>query len=402
VQYRKSASEDEIFCTQISSLFRREFQVLLGQRHQMRPKAVQDYLLPVEDQEIVEMDELPPKIDPHAPPLPPTATVAAPVVVAAADAQVKEKDVESEENEPARKKQKNAVTEDSEAEVTDVLEEEVDVGEDGKKKAGTEDDQVGEHIVIDADEDKDEEGGVKEKKKKKKKKKAGTEDDESEDSEDKESGKERAERLKQEKYATNCEKWATSDDRMKQFQDHADSNTNLLNASNKDTKKWAKAADDLWQDYLDKDMFLPKKQQATWNQMPAAVKVWGFLRSRRKGLPWSVKEFDNKARARLSKMRTLLKYKTFRQDPKNAVYVNESYTLLWMAWREEETQDGNMAPEEGAAAQLATAVARIAALEAELDPNRRARKYFFYTCFAYVNFAGHPYVPRREHQAEGE
>jgi hypothetical protein len=361
-----------------------------------------DYLQHVEDQEIVEMDELPPYVGRHEPPLPPPPIVAAPVVVAAADAQVTEKDGESEDNEPARKKTKNAVTEDSEAEVTDVLDEDVAVGEDGKTKAGTEDDQVGEHIVVDEDEDKEEEGGVKEKKKKKKKKKAGTEDDESEDSEDKESSKERAERLKQEKYATNCEKWATSDDRMKKFLDLPDSNTNLLNASNTDTKKWAKAADELWQDFLDEHMFLPKKHQATWNQMPAAVKVWGFLRSKRKKLPWSVKEFDNKARARLSKMRTLLKYKTFRQDPKNAVYVNESYTLLWMAWREEESQDGNMAPEEGAAAQLARAMARIAALEAEQDPNRRARKFFFCTCFAYVNFAGHPSVPRREHQAEGE
>ena len=117
--------------------------------------------------------------------------------------------------------------------------------------------------------------------KKRGKKKGGKKGEEDASSDDGETAKERAKRLKKEKEETLCNKWAESDPAMEPYLNLPDSNSNLLNPTSKDNKKWDKAAKFLWKQLEDEDIFLPKYRDATWQRMPAPGKVYCFLLAKR-------------------------------------------------------------------------------------------------------------------------
>ena len=95
--------------------------------------------------------------------------------------------------------------------------------------------------------------------------------------------------------------------------------------------------------------------------------------AKRLGLPWSVQEFDNKSRSRISKFRSNIGYLGFHEDAKNAFVVNKAASSLWLKWRDN-SDDGNMGPEETAAYDLAQALAKVASLIEMLeDPHRRSK-----------------------------
>jgi hypothetical protein len=180
--------------------------------------------------------------------------------------------------------------------------------------------------------------------------------------------------LKKEREKSLCLNWAQSDPLMATHLSVVDANVNLLNATAKDTKAWKKKAEQLWLDFENEKIFRPRNEKACWNVMPAAVKVQAYLKAHRAGLPWSVLEFDTKARARLSKLRMKKKIKAYKEDPKNLFEVNRPTSQMWQEFRTG-CRDGEMSVEEDNANQLKEALAKVKDLSERLG-EKLHRKYF--------------------------
>ena len=97
--------------------------------------------------------------------------------------------------------------------------------------------------------------------------------------------------------------WATEDPEMAKFLALPPSDLDLTSPSTDKEVELFVAAEALWQKHELLGIFVHKANKATWNNIPYRAKCAGFMECRKLHLPWNIDEYNEKAAARLTKLR---------------------------------------------------------------------------------------------------
>ena len=174
----------------------------------------------------------------------------------------------------------------------------------------------------------------------------------------------RLRKIRQQKVAM---KWTLSDPVMGQYANMPRRDTNLYKARTAPEIAYADKVAAHWKFLVDQKVFLPKNEHATWFNMPDEAKVWSFLQMIEAGLDISPEEYNDKASARLSKLRGNKPHRSFRTDPKHQKFVNTHPLDLWTAFRDDvEEEEEPEAVDHGLADKYTAAQAEIALLKSQL------------------------------------
>jgi hypothetical protein len=99
--------------------------------------------------------------------------------------------------------------------------------------------------------------------------------------------------------------WANEDPDMAVFLNLPYANVDLSYPETDAGRAMKSKADTLWTKMQDFKIFLPKINAATWNNIPFRAKVAGWYECKRLQLPWNVFEYNDKAQAKLAKIRQI-------------------------------------------------------------------------------------------------
>ena len=99
--------------------------------------------------------------------------------------------------------------------------------------------------------------------------------------------------------------WANEDPDMAVYLNLPYANVDLSYPESDAGRAMKSKADTLWSKMLDFKIFLPKINAATWNNIPFRAKVAGWYECKRLELPWNVFEYNDKAQAKLAKIRQI-------------------------------------------------------------------------------------------------
>ena len=98
--------------------------------------------------------------------------------------------------------------------------------------------------------------------------------------------------------------WAQEDTAMLPFMDLPYANMDLSNPSTAKQAAMTAGVDALWTEMEVMGILVPRNNKATWTNIPHRGKVAGYMEVRRLGIPWNVFEYNEKAMARLGKLRS--------------------------------------------------------------------------------------------------
>jgi hypothetical protein len=176
--------------------------------------------------------------------------------------------------------------------------------------------------------------------------------------------KARAKQRRAERKVTSQLRWTTSDDAMLPYIGLRPSEVNLHLAKTVSELAMVETVCGLWEYLEAQNIFLPGNEHATWANMPDEAKVFAFLAMKERAIPWDIRQFNEKAQARLCKLRAQTGHKAHREDPMHVRSVNTHPSHLWTAYRlldsDEEPIEVQMAHK------LSTAEAEILHLKSQL------------------------------------
>ena len=177
-------------------------------------------------------------------------------------------------------------------------------------------------------------------------------------------------------------RWTSDDPALLPFLNQPLCDLNLHLAASTSELAMVAKVDKFWS-YLEKEgVFLPRYALATWNNMPDEAKVFAFLAMKETGIPWNIEQFNDKASAKLCKLRQKKENRTFRADMLHVKSVNAHPSSLWSPFRELNSDEEP--DEEVWASKLSTAEAEIAALKSQLKVANEKSKLFVFTPYLYA------------------
>mgnify|MGYP000753917064 CR=1 FL=1 len=146
--------------------------------------------------------------------------------------------------------------------------------------------------------------------------------------------------------------WAVDDPRMAPYLAEKPFLTSLFAPDTKENIALAKVIEKGWEKLETLGIFNPKVEAAHWRCVPAKAKVDGFIACKKLGSPFNYIQFNEKASAKLVKLRAKKAVFKGRKDPEKDYITNQTVTRCFAKFREITAEEAEYTAHQDLAAAL--------------------------------------------------